>query len=447
MKHLRLLSAFFALAVACMGSSQAQSLGDMYAAAKKHDATFRAAQVQFEVSRARADQALAGVLPRASLGISTARNVADVEPFGPGSSSSSPATRYFSTHSGTLNASHPLYNPANRLFYEQSRKQLAQAVQALVTAEQDLLVKTSQAYFDVLASQDTLNFVKAQRSAVSEQLAAAKRNFEVGTATITDTREAEARFDLIRAQEIAAENDLRVKRLALDQLVGLTNAQPRPLKNQASLLSPQPQDAEAWVTQAMREHPSLLTAQLNAEVAQMEIERARTGHLPTLDLQASVGQIRNAGGTAISGLSTQVQSQSVGLALTLPLFSGFSVQNRIAETLSLEEKARLDLEAARRSVAQAVRTAYLGLESGLGQVKALEAAESSSQLALDANKLGYNVGVRINIDVLNSQSQLYQTKRDLAKARYDVLLGGLKLRQANGSLKVEDLQAVNALLN
>ena len=131
----------------------------------------------------------------------------------------------------------------------------------------------------------------------------------------------------------------------------------------------------------------------------------------------------------------------------MPLFAGFATQNRIKETVALEDKARSDYENARRTTAQATRTAYFGLVAGLSQVKAFEAAEASSQSALDANKLGYQVGVRINIDVLNSQSQLYQTKRDLAKARYDVLVGGLKLRQANGTLKAEDLQGVNALLS
>jgi outer membrane protein len=136
----------------------------------------------------------------------------------------------------------------------------------------------------------------------------------------------------------------------------------------------------------------------------------------------------------------------VGLLLNVPLFAGFATQNRVRETLSLKDKASSDLEGARRAVAQSTRTAYFGVVSGQGQVKALEAAEQSSQSALDANKLGYQVGVRINIDVLNAQSQLFQTKRDLAQARYNVLLGGLRLRQANGSLSPEDLQQINGLL-
>jgi outer membrane protein len=151
-------------------------------------------------------------------------------------------------------------------------------------------------------------------------------------------------------------------------------------------------------------------------------------------------------GTSVSPTDSRVSSSQLGVTLTVPLFAGFATQNRIRETLSLEDKAQADLDNARRTVAQATRTAFLGLVSGAGQVRALEAAEASSQSALDANRLGYQVGVRINIDVLNAQSQLFQTKRDLAVARYNVLLGHLKLRQANGSLKPEDVAPINGLL-
>jgi outer membrane protein len=184
---------------------------------------------------------------------------------------------------------------------------------------------------------------------------------------------------------------------------------------------------------------------LALEVAQLETTKAEAGNKPTIDLNASYGANRNQG-SATSTASTRSTSGTIGLAFNLPLFAGFAVQNRIKETLALEDKARSDLDVAKRTVAQATRAAFFGVQSGLSSVKAFEAAEFSTQSALDANKLGYQVGVRINIDVLNSQSQLFQTKRDLAKARYDVLLGGLKLRQANGTLTAADLAPVNALL-
>jgi outer membrane protein len=193
-------------------------------------------------------------------------------------------------------------------------------------------------------------------------------------------------------------------------------------------------------------HPSIRLAQSNLEIARLEVTKAEAGHKPTLDLTGSYNMTRNPSGTASSLLNFNTNTATIGLSLNVPLFAGFSTQNRIRETLSLSDKASSDLEGARRTVAQSTRTAFFGLVSGQGQVKALEAAEQSSQIALEANRLGYQVGVRINIDVLNSQSQLFQTKRDLAKARYEVLIGGLRLRLANGSLRADDLQTINNLL-
>ena len=298
----------------------------------------------------------------------------------------------------------------------------------------------------MLAAQDTLTFVQAQKEAVAEQLAFAKRNFEVGTSTITDTREAQARYDLVTAQEIAAENDLRVKKIALDQLVGVSESQPKPLAAPVSLPTVLPAEVTTWVRQSELLHPAIRQAQSNAEIADLEVQKAEAGHKPTLDATASYNVTRNPSTTAQSGISSRANTSSVGLLLNVPLFAGFATQNRIRETLALRDKALSDLEGARRTVAQNVRTAFFGVQSGQSQVKALEAAELSSQSALDANKLGYQVGVRINIDVLNSQSQLFQTKRDLAQARYNVLLGDLRLRQASGTLTPEDLQQINGLL-
>ncbi|MDB5938966.1 MAG: type secretion outer membrane protein TolC family, partial [Polaromonas sp.] len=301
-------------------------------------------------------------------------------------------------------------------------------------------------YFDVLAAQDTLAFVRAQKAAVNEQLAFATRNFEVGTSTITDTREAQARFVLVGAQEIAAENDLRVRKIALDQLVGITESQPRPLALPVRLADVVPAEVNTWVSQSEGVNPSIRQARSNAEIADLEVRKAEAGHKPTLDATASYNVTKNPSNTAQAGISSRANTGSVGLLLNVPLFAGFSTQNHIRETLALRDKALSDLEGTRRTVAQNVRTAYFGVQSGQGQVRALEAAELSSQSALDANRLGYQVGVRINIDVLNAQSQLFQTKRDLAQARYNVLLGGLRLRQASGTLTPADLQQVNGLL-
>ena len=418
--------------------AKAQSLVELYESARAFDASYQSAKLQYDANLARAEQAKAGILPTAGLGAGATRT---------GFDNTNPAVdRSFNTQNATLSASQPLYRPANWATYEQAFKQADQAKAQLDTAEQDLVVRTSQAYFDVLAALDTLAFVRAQKAAVAEQLASAKRNFEVGTSTITDTREAQARFDLVVAQEIAAENDLRVKKIALDQLVGKAEAQPKGLAVPLNLPPVVPLDVNAWVQQSELVHPTIRLAQSALSIAELEVKKAEAGHKPTLDAVASYNITRSPSGSVQSPFSSRTTTGSIGLQFNLPLFAGFSTQNRIRETLSLKDKASSDLEGARRSVALSTRTAYFGVLSGQGQVKALEAAELSSQSALDANKLGYQVGVRINIDVLNSQSQLFQTKRDLALARYNVLLGGLRLRQANGTLSPEDLQLINSRL-
>jgi outer membrane protein len=417
----------------------AQTLVQLFDAARATDATYQGARAQYDANLAKADQSRSLILPSANLSTGISRNHYD--------STTPPIDGPYTAVTASIGATQPLYRPANRIGYEQGMRLVDIAKAQLQVAEQELLIRVAQAYFDVLAAQDTLAFVQAQKAAVAEQLASARRNFEVGTATITDTREAQARHDLVQAQEIAAANDLRVKKLALDSVVSRSDARPAPLAQPVTLPNVSG-DAESWVQQAESQHPVVQQALIALDVARMETEKARAGHKPTVDLQASYGINRNPQGSPTNNLAfgTRANLATVGVQLNLPLFAGYAVQNRVRETLSLEEKAAADLDAVRRTVAQNTRTAYFGVASGKGQVAALQAAESSSQSALDANKLGYQVGVRINIDVLNAQSQLYQTKRDLAQARYNVLLGELRLRQAAGTLRSEDLQSVEALL-
>ncbi|MBK6008841.1 TolC family outer membrane protein [Ramlibacter ginsenosidimutans] len=440
MKKLRLAPLAAAIGLALAGAAHAEGLLEMYEDARAYDATWQSAKAQYDANLYRAEQAKAGILPQAGLTANAGRSKIEVN------APPLPSSHSYGTESATLSASQPLYRPANLATWRQAERQKQQAEYQLTAASQDLIIRVSQAYFDVLAAQDTLTFVRAQKEATAEQLASAKRNFEVGTTTITDTREAQARYDLVLAQEIQAENDLRIKRLALDTLVGKPGAMPDPVGTLDRVPPPQPADPEAWVAASESASPPILQAKSNVEIAELETEKARAGHKPTVDLTASYGWAHNINGTATSFLDNAPRQGTAGIAINVPLFSGFAVQNRIRETLALEEKARTDLEATRRQVAQAVRTAYFGVVSGQGQVRALEAAEASSQSSLDANRLGYQVGVRINIDVLNAQTQLFQTKRDLSQARYNVLLGHLKLRQANGTLQAEDLTRLNTLL-
>lgn len=415
-------------------AAQAQSLVELYEAARNYDATFLAARAQFEADQAKAAQGRAAWRP--TVGISAGKSRTETENL-PGKPESSNVT---------LSATQPIIRAANFIGAAQSEKSRAVAAAKLTAAEQDLIVRTARTYFDVLAARDNLAFVKAQKEAVGQQLAAAKRNFEVGTSTITDSREAQARFDLVVAQEIAADNELQIKTLALKQLVGRSDLTPFQLDASTGLPQVEQAALDAWITKALEKSPQVLMAEVGYDIAELETRKAQASHLPTLDLFARKVQSKGPNNATPPVVQRRPDTTTIGIEFNLPLYSGWATQNRVSEAVALEDKSRNDLEGARRAVTQLTREAYLGLIAGQGQVRALEAAEASSQSALEANRLGYQVGVRINIDVLNAQSQLFETKAKLAKARFDYLVGTLRLKQAVGTLSPEDLKPINALL-
>lgn len=440
--RLRALAA--ALALGAAASAQAQSLQELYQTAHGYDASYLAARASLDAAQYRYDQARGLKLPQIGLGIVGARQLSN--------SPDSPSTQVANTSSlnATLSGSQTIFNRSNDVTISQSQR-VVDAVRAdLEAAEQDLILRVSQAYFDVLTAQDNLATARASLSAISEQVASARRNFEVGTATITDTREAQARFDLARFTQIQAENDLTTRRIQLDQTVGRANVAPRQLAVPIALPPLAPANIDDWVTRADSEHPAIRRARVGLEIARLDTEKARAGNLPIVTLNGSYGRGRSNNDLQASGMgfaySTPGTVSSVSVNLSVPLFAGFQIQNRIKETLVLEDKSLNDLELARRSVAQATRQLYYGVGSFAAQVSALEAAESSSKLALEATQLGFKVGVRVNIDVLNAQAQLFNTQAQLAKARYDTIMVGLRLRQASGRLTPDDVAAVNGLL-
>lgn len=424
----------------CGGVLQAQSLVQLTQEAQTHDAVWQSVRAQLDATIYKGEQAKAGLLPQ--LGLQAGSQYSDTRVRG-----SFPSTHLNARQdSASLQAVQPLYNPASMATYRQGQRQVDLAYAQTDAAAQELLVRSAKAYFQVLSSQDTLRLVQAQKRAVGEQLAYAQRNFEIGTATITDAREAQARMDLVRAQEIAADNDLQVAMAALEQLTGVAGATPWPLVQPVQLPPLTPGQLQPWLDTALAQNPMVRQAQIAMELSQLETDKAYAGHKPTVDLQASFGTQRNPDGSMTTPLRHHTTVGTVGVVMNIPLFAGFAVQNRVKETLSLEEKARADWEDVQRQVTQAVRTAFLGVQSASGQVQALEAAVVSSQSALEANLLGYEVGVRINVDVLNAQSQLFQSQKDLAQARYNLLVGLLQLRQAAGNLTMQDVFDIDRLL-
>ncbi len=426
------------------GGGHAADLLSVYRDALGYDATFASARAAVEAGREKLPQGRSGLLPTIGLGATTTSNDTESRNRSTGVSTTPPN---YNTNGWTVSLTQPLFRWQNWVSYNQAELAVSIAEAQFSAAKMDLIVRAAQAYFDVLLAQDTLATAQAQKSATAEQLESAKRNFEVGTSTITDTHEAQARYDLITAQELAAQNDLLVKGHVLQTLIGKQPEALKRLRKGMTVTPPQPADINQWVGMAESSAATVQIAQAGLEVAQREIEKQRAGHYPTLDLVATRGNSATTYSATAGGAGVDSKASTIGLQLALPLFAGGAVSSKDREAVALKEKAAADLDAARRGAALAARQAYLGVTSGLSQVKAYEAALVSSQSALDSNKLGYEVGVRINIDVLNAQTQLYDTTQKLAKARLDTLVALLKLKAAAGSLSEEDVQMVNALLD
>lgn len=424
------------------GPLGAADLLQVYRDAQANDPTFAAARSTLDAGREKAPQGLSGLLPSLTLSGNTVWNENEIK-----SRSNSFATLKpnFNSNGYTLTLSQPLFRWQNWVTYNQSKLQVAQAEANFVQAQQDLVLRTAQAYFDLLYSKENLAAVRANKIAIAQQLESAKKNFEVGTATITDTHEAQSRYDLSVAQELAAENDLEVKRRALQAIVGKEPDALAPLRSTVALTPPQPAGMEKWVEAAEKDATNVQIQLAAADIAAQEVEKQRAGHYPTVDVVANTGRSTTFASTGL-GLA-ETDFNNVGLQLNLPIFQGGLVTSRTREAAANRNAALSALEAARRTAALAARQYYLGVVSGLAQVKALEAALVSSQLALESNKLGYEVGVRINIDVLNAEQQVYSTRRDLAKSKYDTLLAQLRLKAAVGALGEDDVQQVNGLLD
>jgi outer membrane protein len=443
----RLLAMATLLSMAAL--AQAQSLRELYDAAIDYDAAYLAARHQAHAAEHKAAQSDALGLPTINASMNGSYNYSST----PDSTSTLNTTS--KTILPTIQAQHTLFNRSNDASIEQAHLSVDLAHAQLRATEQDLIVRLSQAYFDVLAARDTLATVQASKKAIREQLAAAERSLELGAATVMDSREAQARSDLATSQELAAENNLRVKQVALDQIVGRRNLQPRPLTMPVVLPKMEDGSVDTWESQALQTSIAVQQSRIGLDIAKQEYAKARSAYLPTATLTGSIGRGRTqTRGESLSSsgpqgyhYGSQVTNASVNVALSMPLFAGFAIQNREKEALSLEDKARQDLLNSERTVQQVTRQLFYGVQSLKSQVSALEAAESSSKLALEATERGHKAGVRVILDVLNAQTQLFSTQRDLTKARYDVLVNSLKLKQAAGTLEPVDVDHINALLS
>lgn len=405
---------------------------------------YASARAQWAALQERIPQGRAGLLPQATVTANTQHNDRRISFRTAGIPESS---TQFNSNAITVSIVQPIVRMQNVVAYEQARTQVGQADTQLAVAAQDLILRVAQAYFDVLLAQDNIALAEAQKSAIGIQLEQAKRNFEVGTATITDTHEAQARYDLTVSQEIASRNDLELRRRGLEQITAQPAPPLAPLSTRLRLQQPEPARIETWLEEARRTNLQIRVAEAGLQLAAQNIDRARTGHYPTLDAVASYQDASQ--GAGIAGLQSpgfDAKSRAIGLQLAIPLYQGGLVSSQVREAIAGEDRARHDLEQARRAAEFNVRQAYLGVATGIAQVEALQAALRSTESQLESTRLGQQVGVRTQVDVLNAQQQLYTARRDLAQSRYNYVLSLLRLKAAVGQLAEDDLVQVNQWL-
>ena len=438
------MSRLLAIALlACLGATaHGADLLAIYQEAVQRDAAYAAARAAREAGQEALPQGLAGLLPTARLTGSTQINDRELQLRNGGAATD----QRFNSNVWGVTITQPLFRMQNWYGYEQGKLQVAVAEAQFVQATQDLIVRASQAYFDVLLAEFNVEVVQTQKRAIAEQLEQAKRNFEVGVATIVDTNEAQARYDLTVSQEITAINDLEVKKAALAQVIGRNPPPLAKLGTQFQPTPPSPNASDKWVEDAQIGALPVQIAQANYDIAGRQVSFNRAGHLPTIDAIASYTD-QSSGAGITGGFGSNAKTSVLGLQLAVPLYQGGLVNSQVRQALANQEKARQDLENARRTAALNTRQSFLGVANGVASIRALEAAVRSSQSQLDSTRLAREVGIRTEVDVLNAQTQLSTARRDLAQAVYTYLLSTLKLKSAIGALGEDDIVAVNRWLD
>jgi outer membrane protein len=423
-------------------SASADTLLDVYRKAQERDPAYRGAGYALKAARERVPQARAGLLPALSLVGANSRQT------GQASFSEAPyADRDVRNRSWNLQLTQPLWRAVSWAALDQAEQQELLAEAQFRQTEQELILRTAQAYLDVLVAQEAERVARQQIGAVGQQLGLARRNFEVGTGTVTDVHEAQSRLDLANAQAVAADSELQNKRAELERILGEPHFNLAHLREDSRLPDIEPAGLQPWLDSAREQSIQVRIAQATLDVADREITKSGAAHSPSLDLTAGYGNTFTSGSiTSPADIPVRTRSGQVGLTLTIPIYAGGGVQARLREALALKDKAGEDLEAARRQAVAQARQAFTGVVNGGAQVVALASAVASSKSSLDANKIGFRIGTRINIDVLNAEQQLYAAQRDWHKARAETLMQGLRLKAANATLAEADLKAINDLL-
>jgi len=441
-----LVIVLFALPAAiAQAAGGTENLIELYQEALSNDPRWAAARSANTAAQEFSVQGRAQLLPTVSAQAGASHDDTHIKYTGTGTVFRNGGPESWDSSSYGLNVSQPIFDMTKFVGYQQSKVEVTLADKQLILAQQDLMVRATQAYFDVLLAQDKIDLVGAQKSAIVRQLEQAKANFEVGTATITDVNDAQARYDLTVAREISYINELEVKKRAVQAVIGRMPQTLASVRTDLKTTLPDPDDMEKWVEIALQNNLDLNIKQQTFEIASQEVTKANAGHLPTLNAVGSYSSVYANGGA--NGFGNDLQDTTIGLRLQIPIYQGGYVSSKAREAVANKEKAQDDVETARRKAEFDTRAAYLDVTTGVAEVKANEQAVASSQAQVDSTKLAYDVGIRTTVDVLNAEQQYFVSKRDLLESRYTYLTNIIKLKAATGLLSEADLAEINQKLS
>lgn len=433
------------LAIGFASSAHAVNLLEAYRIAQDSDPTIASARFALEGIRQKIPQARANLLPVAAVTGNDNNTRADTA-----FTDVPPVDRNMKAWGWNLQLTQPLLRVSNVYAYKESGYLVEQAEAQYALARQDLLIRLAQAYFGVIVAHDAIEAANAQVAALTEQLAQVTRGYQQGTHSQTDVDDTKSRLGSAKSQQVAAQNDLQGAQAELERITG-QNWEPTQLavlQDNMTPPPPQPADLRAWMDQARHDNPAVVAQQAALEAAKQEIKKNRADHLPTVDLVGNLGSnYASHSLTTPNDFSTRATQHEVGVQLTMPIYSGGAINSKVTEAIANMNKAEADREVASRQAATDAQQAYAGVTNGLAQIDALNVAVDSGKSAVKGNRVGYKLGIRINIDVLNAEQQLYIAQRDLSKARYDTLLQGLKLKAAVGNLTEGDLATISNLLH
>lgn len=433
-------SAIMLFAVQCY----AQSLSELLALALGGEPTYLGVKTNVDAARAKADQAFGALLPQVSASANTNANDRN---YVTRSSGTPEAQDRYNSNSAQLNLTQPIWHYANYLGYRQAKMVLAQAGYQLAGAEQDLFAKLVAAWFDVLAARDAVQFSAQQAAAAQRQWEVAQRGVELEIGSQPQAEDARAKLDQALAEAVSAETDANLKFSALEQIVGTLRQFDLPYMHDTAVLADLNRDKlETWLAAVETDNPNILAALRAFDAAAAEAGKQQAGHYPTLDMVGSYGRNGQSVGGFPGQIGYDITQGSIGLQLNVPIFSGGTQSAKVVEAEAQKEKARLEIESARRAAILALKQAWYGWRAARARAQAGTQAIKAAQSALAAARAGTENELKTELDVLQAEQQLRAAQRDFRKGRYDQVVAYVRLKSTVGKLTAEDVGALDALL-